>query len=161
MPLLDRDGWLEDGFEKVESWSDAPAIVVPPEALDDALARRTEGQRIGLDLQSDFEPAALPEDLSGVDLVRIAFPGMVDGRGFSIARKLRQQCFAGRLRAAGELIPDQFDFALRCGFDEIEISDDRAARQPVEQWLAAQSTFGPGYQGAGSILDRRAGKRAA
>ncbi|MCA1749985.1 MAG: DUF934 domain-containing protein [Parasphingopyxis sp.] len=161
MPLLDRDGWREDAYVLVDQWTEAPAIIVPRQALDEALARRTEGQRIGLTLPPDCEPSALPDDTSGLDLVRVEFPGMVDGRGFSIARKLRGNCFSGTLRAAGELIPDQFDFALRCGFIEIEISAERAARQPIEQWLAAVSAYGLAYQGAGSILEKRAARRAA
>lgn len=161
MPLLDRDGWREDAFLHTEDWTDAPAIIVPPAALADALARRTEGQQIGLTLPPDSEPSALPDDASGIDLVRVEFPGMVDGRGFSIARKLKSNCFSGVLRAAGELIPDQFDFALRCGFVEIEISAERAERQPVEQWLAAASAYGMPYQGPGSILDKRSTRRAA
>lgn len=161
MKLLDRDGWREDAFLLAEEWTDAPAIIVPVEALADALARRKDGQKIGITLPPDSEPSALPDDASGIDLVRVEFPGMVDGRGFSIARKLKANCFSGILRAAGELIPDQFDFALRCGFAEIEISDERAARQPVEQWLAAASAYGMSYQGAGSILEKRAARRAA
>ena len=161
MPLLDRDGWREDAYLLAEEWTDAPAIIVPPEALADALARRTDGQKIGVSLPPDSEPSALPDDASGIDLVRVEFPGMIDGRGFSIARKLKSNCFSGVLRAAGELIPDQFDFALRCGFAEIEISAERSERQPIEQWLAAVSAYGLSYQGAGSILDRRAARKAA
>lgn len=161
MPLLDRDGWREDDFVLAEEWIDAPAIIVPPDALEDALAKRAEGQKIGVSLPPDSEPSALPDDASGIDLVRVEFPGMVDGRGFSIARKLNNNCFSGTLRAAGELVPDQFDFALRCGFAEIEISDDRAERQPIEQWLAAADSFSNVYQGSDSIFDKRAARRAA
>jgi hypothetical protein len=33
------------------------------------------------------------------------------------------------------VIADQYAMARRAGFDEIEISDDLAARQPEDQWL--------------------------
>ena len=42
--------------------------------------------------------------------------------------------YRGRLRAAGHVIADQYAMARRAGFDEVEISDDLAARQPEDQW---------------------------
>jgi uncharacterized protein (DUF934 family) len=69
-------------------------------------------------------------------LVRIAFPSFADGRGFTLARVLRMHGYAGRLRAHGHVIADQYAMARRAGFDEVEIPDDLAARQPEAQWLA-------------------------
>ncbi|MCU9849771.1 DUF934 domain-containing protein [Defluviimonas sp. WL0024] len=88
-----------------------------------------------LDIAQDTRPDALPESFDGVDLVRVAFPAASDGRGFSLARQLRARGYAGRLRAKGHVIADQYAMARRCGFDEVEISDDLAARQPAEQWI--------------------------
>ena len=62
------------------------------------------------------------------------FPSFSDGRGFTIARVLRRRGFNGKLRARGHVIADQYAMARRSGFDEVEISDDLAARQPAEQW---------------------------
>ena len=42
--------------------------------------------------------------------------------------------YDGRLRAAGPLIADQFRFARRVGFDEVELPEAVAERQPEEQW---------------------------
>jgi uncharacterized protein (DUF934 family) len=39
------------------------------------------------------------------------------------------------LRAKGHVLADQYAMARRSGFDEIEIDDALAARQPEEQWL--------------------------
>lgn len=93
--------------------------------------------------------------------IAITFPAFSDGRGFSLARALRAAGYAGRLRASGELIPDQFAFALECGFDEIEISDERLARQPVEQWLAARDAVTVSYQPSRRITDILARRKAA
>lgn len=68
-------------------------------------------------------------------LIRVSFPSFADGRGFTIARTLRLTGYAGLLRAAGHVLADQFAMARRCGFDEVEISDELAARQPQDQWL--------------------------
>ena len=69
------------------------------------------------------------------DLIAIDFPSMTDGRGFSLARRLRDIGYKGRLRAVGKLIADQYAMARRVGFDEVQITADLAKRQPQEQWL--------------------------
>lgn len=98
---------------------------------------------------------------SGADAIAIAFPAFTDGRGFSVAAALRNAGYTGRLRASGELIPEQFPFALDCGFDEVEISNERLARQPVEQWLAALDAIDVAYQPNERVTDIFARRRAA
>ncbi|EIE52661.1 putative oxidoreductase [Salipiger aestuarii] len=87
-----------------------------------------------LDLPSDTDPADLsaPE---GTRMIRIDFPSFADGRGFTLARLLRLRGYTGRLRAKGHVISDQYAMARRSGFDEVEISDELAARQPEADWL--------------------------
>lgn len=87
-----------------------------------------------LDLTSDTNPAAVPI-CDGLKMLRIDFPSSADGRGFTIARALRLRGYQGRLRARGHVLADQYAMARRAGFDEVEIEDDRAARQPEDQWL--------------------------
>lgn len=86
-----------------------------------------------------FAPDTQPEEL--VDhlhhnLIAIDFPAIGDGRGFSLARRLRALGYKGQLRASGRLIADQYAMARRVGFDEVEISPEIAQRQPQEQWIA-------------------------
>ncbi|SDY28006.1 DUF934 domain-containing protein [Citreimonas salinaria] len=85
------------------------------------------------DLPSDTDPATLTA-IPNESLVRIAFPSSADGRGFTLARLLRLRGFTGRLRAAGHVIADQYAMARRAGFDEVEIDEALAARQPEDQW---------------------------
>lgn len=87
-----------------------------------------------LDIAQDTLPQALPRDFAGIGLIAVAFPAFNDGRGFSLARHLRALGYTGRLRARGHLIADQYAMARRAGFDEVEISDDLALRQPADQW---------------------------
>ena len=107
------DDWLE-GF-------------VPLADLDGSDAR-------GVDLVNTDDPARLSNRLSDVAVIRIAFPAFSDGRGFTLARRLRVMGYSGRLRAQGHVIADQYAMARRCGFDEVESSADLAARQPEDQW---------------------------
>lgn len=89
-----------------------------------------------VEIAPDTAPEALPGLTAGAGLVRVAFPAFSDGRGFTLARWLRAQGFTGRLRAAGHVLADQYAMARRAGFDEVEISDELAARQGPEQWRA-------------------------
>lgn len=89
---------------------------------------------VAVDLGSDADPDILGNRLGGIAIIRVDFPSFADGRGFTIARRLRLMGYSGRLRAKGHVIADQFAMARRSGFDEVEISDDLAARQPQDQW---------------------------
>ncbi|WP_134678460.1 DUF934 domain-containing protein [Paracoccus ravus] len=85
-------------------------------------------------LAPDVDPASLGDYLNH-DLLAIEFPSFSDGRGFTLARLLREKGYKGRLRAVGGLIADQYAMARRVGFDEVRISAALAQRQPQEQWL--------------------------
>jgi uncharacterized protein (DUF934 family) len=88
----------------------------------------------GIDLANTDDPARLSNRLAEIAMIRITFPAFSDGRGFTLARRLRVMGYTGRLRAQGHVIADQYAMARRCGFDEVEISADLAARQPEDQW---------------------------
>jgi len=87
-----------------------------------------------LDLSPDTQPGDV-ELSETLEMIRIDFPSAADGRGFTIARALRLRGYSGRLRAHGHLIADQYAMARRAGFDEVEVPDEIAARQPQDQWL--------------------------
>ena len=98
------------------------------------------------DLAPDTDPEALRPDLAGLAAIRIGFPAFSDGRGFTLAARLRRMGFAGRLRAQGHVIADQYAMARRSGFDEVEIDEALAARQPQAQWLARADWRGHDYR---------------
>lgn len=87
-----------------------------------------------LDLAHTDAPEALLPYLADLHLIRVAFPAFNDGRAFTIARRLRALGYGGTLRACGPVIADQYPMARRTGFDEVEIPDDIAVRQPQAQW---------------------------
>ena len=101
---------------------------------------------VALNLGPDASAEALVGKLDHVALVRITFPSFADGRGFTIARQLRLMGYTGRLRAVGHVISDQYAMARRSGFDEIEISDELAVRQPEGQWLRRADWRAHDYQ---------------
>ena len=106
------------------------------QAWDDTnLTRSPREDGYAIDMANDADPAKLVPFFAQAAMIRIAFPSSAGGRGFTLARHLRLLGYTGRLRAYGYVLADQYAMARRCGFDEIEISDDMAARQPAEQWL--------------------------
>ena len=113
------------GFAPVEPLAFAAADALPQEG------------GAAIDLANDADPRPLTVLFDRIALIRIAFPSSGDGRGFSLARRLRQLGYRGRLRAHGHVISDQFRYALDCGFDEVEIDDNLAARQPEAHWRLA------------------------
>ena len=107
----------------------------------DPSARETE-----IEVASDTDPATLVPHLEWLRFVTVLFPSPADGRGFSIAARLREEGFSGTLRAKGHVLADQYPLALRSGFDEVEIDDDLAARMPEEQWTEAFGRVDLNYQ---------------
>ena len=99
----------------------------------------------GVDVASDTAPEALSA-LVNAPMIRISFPSSADGRGFTLASMLRRAGYKGRLRAHGHILADQYAMARRAGFDEVEISQDLAARQPQDQWLARANWRAHDYQ---------------
>lgn len=159
MSLLDRKGW------KVETWRRADAFVPDSKAplivpfADLATYIRRNGA-LGIEIANTTRLAELEPCLDRLSLIAIAFPSFSDGRGFSVAKSLRNAGYRGTLRAVGPLIADQFAYALACGFDEVELPPDVATRQPIEIWLASARAFGATYQtshqsGTQSILEQR------
>lgn len=93
----------------------------------------------GIDLPNDADVVALWPQIKDAPAIRVPFPSSADGRGFSIASRLRDLGYSGRLRAEGHVIADQYRKARGSGFDEVEIADDLAARQPEPQWDPIQT----------------------
>ena len=99
-----------------------------------------------LDIGPETDLSALGGRLDRARIIRIRFTSFADGRGFSIARELRLLGYAGRLRASGHVLADQYAMARRSGFDEVEIDANLAARQPEDQWLARSDWRANDYQ---------------
>lgn len=112
----------DTGFD-TDDWA---APITPLEDLDAGAT--------AVDLRSTDDPVAVAPKLSALSMVRVDFPSFADGRGFTIARKLRALGYTGRLRARGHVLADQYAMARRAGFDEVEIDEALAARQPEDQW---------------------------
>ena len=139
------DVWIAVDNEKAmrDAPVDAPLLVALPlwQAHRDALVVR--GVPLGVRLESADDPAVLANDLQRLALVAITFPKFTDGRGYSIARLLRERYgYHGEIRAVGDVLRDQIFFMLRSGFDAFVLKDGAS----IADALSAYADFTEAYQ---------------
>ncbi|MCV0370529.1 MULTISPECIES: DUF934 domain-containing protein [Filomicrobium] len=78
---------------------------------------------VGVILRAGEEPDVIADGLVDAPLIVITFAKFTDGRGYSVARALRERhAFKGEIRATGDVLLDQIPLMLRCGFDAFEIT---------------------------------------
>ena len=164
--LVGSDGARADLYTPVDdaaalSLADGP-ILVPLTVIDAALANR-RNERLGLVVANNTGIEAIEPHFGSIDLIAVTFPSFSDGRGLSLAKRLRRAGFTGTLRARGPIVADQFAEALACGFDEVEVPDAMAERQPLDQWIGAKDIvtdhYQSGYGETQSILQKRLAAR--
>jgi uncharacterized protein (DUF934 family) len=163
MTLRDDSGIIQDNWTVAEEGAAISGPSILP--LIDAATRDLGGvaaSDLGLHLDDDAETADLPAWFDRIALISVNFPNFANGRGFSIARRLREQGFTGRLRATGHLIADQYAYLRACGFDEVKVSEKLSNRQPQAHWDEAAKSMTIGYQrGYGGVTNALDARRAA
>src|SRR2546421_1757842 len=96
-----------------------------------------------LRLEPSDDPAAFADRLDRVARIEVNFPKFGDGRGYSIARLLRERYgYKGELRAVGLVARDLLYYMESCGFDAFLL---REGEDPQEA-LTGFSDFSEGYQ---------------
>jgi uncharacterized protein (DUF934 family) len=150
MPRLIKDGAIvEDRWtllREAASVGDVPRTqpAIVPLALwvagREALRVRAD---IGVWLRPSDDPEALAADCPALPLVAVDFPQFSDGRGYSIARLLRERYrFTGELRAIGDVLRDQLYYLAQCGFNAFAVRADR----DLDQALQGLADFSDNYQ---------------
>lgn len=141
------DPWQLLEGDVADALAAAPAasdVIVPLSAWHalraQLLARRG---RIGVCLTGEDDPGAIARDLEHFELIAVRFQRFTDGRGYSIARLLRERYgWRGELRAIGDIQRDQLFYLERCGFDAFDLREG----EDVEVALRAFSDFREAYQ---------------
>jgi uncharacterized protein (DUF934 family) len=83
-------------------------------------------------LQPTDDLAAIAERLPRTARVEIAFPKFGDGRGYSMARLLRDRYgYKGELRATGQVARDLLLYMEACGFDSFELREGEDAAEAL------------------------------
>ena len=89
------------------------------------------------------DPGAVADRLPRASRVEVEFPKFGDGRGFSIARLLRERYgYQGELRAVGQITRDHLYAMEQVGFDAFELREGEDAKEA----LAAFGDFSENYQ---------------
>tara|TARA_R110002049_G_scaffold295342_4_gene482676 strand:- start:4015 stop:4482 length:468 start_codon:yes stop_codon:yes gene_type:complete len=143
MPRLIKNGQVVD-----DNWaapdSTASAVQTGQICTLEQWLALPEKKGSGVQLEPGEEPDVLFDHLQDIELVVINFPVFTDGRGFTYARRLREQGFRGELRAGGHFIRDQLTYLRRCGFDAFQMSKECE----MEAALNSLSDFTEFYQAA-------------
>lgn len=109
--------------------------VADPVVTVDAFAAQTNAAAVRLEPGEDARDL-LPH-LDRIRLVEVNFPAFTDGRGYSAARILREAGYTGELRAVGDVLVDQLNAMVRCGFDSFAGNrplDPAAVERALATW---------------------------
>jgi len=105
----------------------------------------TGREDIGVWLDSHDEPEILEGKTRELPVIAVNFPKFSDGRGYSIARLLRERLgYDNELRAIGDVLLDQLQFMKRCGFDAYALRPDK----DINKAAKCLNFFSQGYQAA-------------
>ena len=100
---------------------------------------------IGVWLDSHDEPEILAGVVNELPVIAVNFPKFSDGRGYSIARLLRERLsYRNELRAVGDVLLDQLQFMKRCGFDTYVLRADK----DINKAARCRNFLTQGYQAA-------------
>ena len=98
---------------------------------------------VGVWLEGNEEIPDFIESLLQLPIIAIKFAKFVDGRGYSLARLLRERYhYSGELRAIGDIIRDQLYLLKHIGFNAFQPSQDI----DLEQAAASLTDFSENYQ---------------
>jgi uncharacterized protein (DUF934 family) len=113
----------------------------------------------GPDAEKADDLAALAARIGTLSVIAVNFPKFGDGRGYSIARLLRERYgYTGELRAVGVVARDHLRHMAQCGFDSFLLREGEDAQAA----LAAFDEFSEAYQASAAqpapLFRRRAAK---
>ena len=141
--LVVDDLWtlLEDGIESLPKTGNLLLSSSQWQRFSSELEQR-QGET-GVWLEGNEEISDIVESLIKLPIIAIKFPKFVDGRGFSLARLLRERYhFSGELRAIGDIIRDQLYLLKHSGFNAFQLSQDTDLKQAAE----SLTDFSENYQ---------------
>ncbi|GMG88141.1 DUF934 domain-containing protein [Biformimicrobium ophioploci] len=156
--LLDQEG--------LQASEPARPELLPVQSLE-SHSHLFDGNSKGVWLDEAIAPAMLEENIQlknrllECPVIAIQFNAFTDGRGFSVARMLREQYgYAGQLLATGAFIRDQLSYLVRCGFDAFApTAEQPPTAELLAEWCGSMQDFTVFYQdaadGAGPLFRQR------
>ena len=149
--------WALDLLDDHARFVPAPRLSVIP--LDDGAGACEKPQdrkrALGLVSSHPLSDLPAPDVLAPWALIVVDFSAFTDGRGFSLARHLRERSsFSGALIARGVLIPDQRRFLREVGFSHVWIEQSLLERHSRQAWERPKSLVALRYQSRTSTGSR-------
>ncbi|MGB2259732.1 MAG: DUF934 domain-containing protein [Porticoccaceae bacterium] len=151
MPQLLKDGQVIDNtWQLIEANEDSQETlpngdILVPVSMWQTNQSILENHRgaVGLWINGDEEIEGIAESIITAPVIAVNFPKFVDGRGFSVARLLRDRFgFKGELRAVGQIIRDQLFLLQRCGFNAFQFDSEIDLTEAVK----SLADFSDAYQ---------------
>ena len=160
MPLVKQGRITTDPFVHVGDGAELPGdgeILIPAARfLDDPEAVLKRAGRVGVIWPNNRDLDDLVPYLDRLAAVALVFPSFRDGRAYSQARLLRERYgYDGELRAAGQVLRDQFVFMSRAGFDAFEVKKDADADAFAETVQRYSVFYQPTGDGRVAAFNRR------
>ena len=113
-----------DELEQIKSLNKKKVILTKNLWIEKKQILKEKKINVGIQLNSDESLDEITEDLRYFSLIQFNFLSFKDGRPFSAAKTLRKKLnFKKEIRASGHILPDQYIFLIRCGFDTVEIEE--------------------------------------
>jgi uncharacterized protein (DUF934 family) len=126
--LWKNSRFVEDSFVLLDDAVDIPpgrAVIVSLKRWREqgaALRALQTPVAVLADPSAELVPAS--DHLNALTAIIIPFAKFADGRGYSLARRLRDEFgYKGEIRATGDVLLDQLPLMLRCGFDAFAITN--------------------------------------
>lgn len=144
--LINQQSILEDIWQiVVDTESELPQgnILVEAGYWLENQTSLTGRSDIGIYLNGDADLESFKDQLNNFDVIAVNFPAFADGRGYSLARLLKERYnYQGEIRAIGDVLIDQLYFMKRCGFDTYLLKDGLEAEKALQYF----ATFSDPYQ---------------
>ncbi len=120
-----------DDFDKPKSVNKKKVILTKSLWIEKKQLLQKKKTTTGIVLNSDESLDEITDDIFYFSLIQFNFLSFKDGRPFSVAKILRKKFnFKNEIRASGHILPDQYIFLIRCGFDSVEIE-----KKDIDVWV--------------------------
>lgn len=165
MAVVDRKGHIADKWTHIADdapvQSGASVIVSFARLKNEHNSLFSAAGAVGVEIGGDVNLDELETFLPRLGVVVIRMNTMRDGRLFSLGRLLRDRYkYTADMRAAGDLIPDQVLFLLRCGFTSFEVKDSFPIDSLKQSVAAYTAWYQRGVDRAATVAELRQGSRS-
>ena len=164
MPLVKNGKIATDIFVHIPDGAELPGdgaiLVSAARFLEDPEALLRRAGKLGVIWPNNRDVDDLVPWLGRLSVIALVFPTFRDGRAYSQARLLRERYgYDGELRAAGQVLRDQFVFMLRAGFDAFEVRKESDAEAFADTAKRYSVFYQPTGDGRVTALHRRMQQR--